>query len=79
MASHVPLYMGMQGATVADPVREHFFVPAVNTAMRALERVMANIALTEIPMLLIGESGTGKEEVAVFITFPGSRTNPSSR
>ena len=65
MASHVPLYMGMQGATVADPVREHFFVPAINSAMRALERVMANIALTEIPVLLIGESGTGKEEVAV--------------
>ncbi len=35
--------------------------------MRALERVMAQVAATDIPVLLVGESGTGKEEIAVRI------------
>ncbi len=35
--------------------------------MQAIERVMAQVALTDIPLLLIGESGAGKEELAVRI------------
>jgi two-component system response regulator AtoC len=35
--------------------------------MRALERTIADIASTDIPVLLVGESGTGKEVVALEI------------
>jgi DNA-binding NtrC family response regulator len=45
-------------------LRDHFFVHSVNPAMRAIERVMAEIAPTDIPVLLVGESGTGKEAAA---------------
>ncbi|MBI3404905.1 MAG: sigma-54-dependent Fis family transcriptional regulator [Acidobacteria bacterium] len=45
----------------------HFFVPGASAAMRELERMMADIAPTNIPVLLVGESGTGKEVVAVQI------------
>jgi two-component system response regulator AtoC len=40
------------------------FVPGMSTSMRTLEGVLAEIALTNIPVLLIGESGTGKEMFA---------------
>lgn len=40
------------------------YVPGVSAAMRAVERVIADIAPTDIPVLLVGESGTGKEVVA---------------
>ena len=67
MASQVPLNVGMPGETVTSTLREHFFVSGTNPAMRAFERVVTNIALTDIPVLLVGESGAGKEEVAVRI------------
>jgi two-component system, NtrC family, response regulator AtoC len=41
------------------------FVHGVSPAMLALERVIANIAPTDIPILLVGESGTGKEVMAL--------------
>jgi len=44
-----------------------YFVHGASTAMRALERTIADIASTDIPVLLIGESGTGKEVVALEI------------
>jgi len=40
------------------------FVPGISPAMRTLESVVAEIAPTNIPVLLIGESGTGKEMFA---------------
>jgi DNA-binding NtrC family response regulator len=43
------------------------YVVAASPAMRALERVIADIAPTNIPVLLVGESGTGKEAVALQI------------
>lgn len=43
---------------------DHIFVPSSNAAMRALERTMADIAATEMPVLVLGESGTGKGAVA---------------
>ncbi len=52
-----------------------FFVGGVSPAMRALDRVVANIALTDIPVLLVGESGTGKEVVAVQIHQLSPRRN----
>ena len=44
-----------------------YFVHGSSPAMRALERTIADIASTDIPVLLIGESGTGKEVVALEI------------
>ncbi|MCL5289242.1 MAG: sigma 54-interacting transcriptional regulator [Acidobacteria bacterium] len=45
----------------------HAYVPALSPAMRAVERVIADIAPTDIPVLIEGESGTGKEVVAAQI------------
>jgi two-component system response regulator AtoC len=42
----------------------HIYIGAVSPAMRAIERVVSDIAPTDIPVLLVGESGTGKEVVA---------------
>ena len=43
--------------------------------MRALERTIADIAPTDIPVLLVGESGTGKEVVALEIHRLSRRWN----
>lgn len=43
------------------------FVWGESPAMQALERVLADIAPTDIPILLQGESGTGKEVLALEI------------
>ena len=43
------------------------FVRSLNPAVRALERVVGEIAATSIPVLLVGESGTGKEVFALQI------------
>lgn len=40
------------------------FAHAVSPAMLALEQVIADIAPTDIPVLIVGESGTGKEVAA---------------
>lgn len=45
----------------------HVYIAAVSPAMRAVERVIADIAPTDIPVLLVGESGTGKEVIAAHI------------
>ncbi|MCI0353201.1 MAG: sigma-54 factor interaction domain-containing protein, partial [Acidobacteriales bacterium] len=45
----------------------HLFVAGASPVMRSLERVIADIAPTDIPVLLLGESGTGKEVVALQI------------
>ncbi len=53
----------------ASPLIDGFlgFVSGPSHAMRTLERVVADIALTDIPVLLVGESGTGKEIAAMQI------------
>ena len=43
----------------------HRYVESLCSAMRSVERVMEDIAPTEIPVLLIGESGTGKDIAAL--------------
>jgi DNA-binding NtrC family response regulator len=43
------------------------FVPGTSPAMRALERILSDIAPTDIPVLILGESGTGKQVVALEI------------
>ena len=42
----------------------HFFLGACSSAMQALIRAVAEIAPTDIPVLLVGEGGTGKEVLA---------------
>jgi two-component system response regulator AtoC len=55
-------------AAVTTPVPgNHVYVPALSPAMRAVERIITDIAPTDIPVLLVGESGTGKEVVAAQI------------
>ena len=44
-----------------------FLAPSLSPAMRELDRQLANVAPTDIPVLLLGESGTGKEWVAAEI------------
>lgn len=44
-----------------------FFLESLNPEVRAVERIMSEAALTEIPLLLVGESGTGKEMAAIRI------------
>ncbi len=51
------------------------FVHGASPAMRALERTIADIASTDIPVLLVGESGTGKEVVALEIHRLSRRRN----
>jgi two-component system response regulator AtoC len=52
-----------------------YFVPGVSPAMRALELSIADIAPTDIPVLLVGESGTGKEVLALEIHRLSQRWN----
>jgi two-component system, NtrC family, response regulator AtoC len=51
----------------ARVVENHVYVESVSSSMRAIEHVMADIAPTEIPVLLTGESGTGKDLVAMHL------------
>jgi two-component system, NtrC family, response regulator AtoC len=52
-----------------------FFVWGASPAMKALHRVAADTAATDIPVLLIGESGTGKEVLALQIHRMSDRRN----
>ena len=67
MASHLMLNTAIQGVAVTQGIRDHAFVAGTSPAMRTIERMMADLACTDIPVLVVGESGTGKEEVAVRI------------
>ncbi len=63
------------GASSSRSGLNHHFVHGVSPAMRALERTIADIAPTDIPILLVGESGTGKEVVALEIHRLSARWN----
>ena len=52
-----------------------YFVQGTSPAMRALDRTIADIASTDIPVLLVGESGTGKEVLALEIHRLSRRRN----
>jgi two-component system response regulator AtoC len=66
---------GESNVAVATALGNHAYVPALSPAMRAVERVIADIAPTDIPVLLEGESGTGKEVVAAQIHRLSLRRN----
>ncbi|HUJ41806.1 MAG TPA: sigma 54-interacting transcriptional regulator [Candidatus Acidoferrales bacterium] len=61
--------------TTAQPPYLH----SSSAAMRAIEQVMADIAPTEIPVLLIGESGTGKDAVALHLHRSSPRRGQTFR
>lgn len=52
-----------------------YFVPGASPSMHALELSIADIAPTDIPVLLVGESGTGKEVIALEIHRLSERSN----
>lgn len=55
--------------------KNHFVVRGVSPTMQALERIVADIAPTDIPILLVGEGGTGKEVLALRIHQLSHRRN----
>jgi two-component system response regulator AtoC len=55
------------GVPDSRPHTDQYIVHGTSPAMRALERTIADIASTDIPVLLVGESGTGKEVAALEI------------
>lgn len=54
---------------------DKLFVNPVSTAMRELEKIIAEIAPIDIPVLIVGESGSGKEAIAHQIHQLSSRSN----
>ena len=56
--------MSSNGVGIASVKEELGFVGGMCAAMQTLENVVAEIAPTNIPVLLVGESGTGKEMFA---------------
>jgi two-component system response regulator AtoC len=56
--------MASNGVGIASAKEEWGFVGGMCAAMQTLENVVAEIAPTNIPVLLVGESGTGKEMFA---------------
>jgi two-component system response regulator AtoC len=54
---------------------EYSYARSVSTAIRSMERVIAGIAATDIPVLIVGESGTGKQIVATEIHRLSRRRN----
>jgi two-component system, NtrC family, response regulator AtoC len=67
MATRVDENILSVGVPDSRPRTDQYFVPGASPAMRALERTIADIASTDIPVLLVGESGTGKEVLALEI------------
>jgi len=69
--------MGVDGGSLTRTLVEKFLTESQNPAVRALDRIAADIAPTEIPVLILGESGTGKEVMALRIYgLSGHRHEP---
>ena len=52
------------GATASIEPSRFVFVEGVNPSMRAVEAVIRELALSEVPVLLLGELGAGKHAIA---------------
>jgi two-component system response regulator AtoC len=63
------------GAPTVPVGLNEYSVPGVSPSMLALERTIADIAPTDIPVLLVGGSGTGKEVMALEIHRLSKRCN----
>ncbi len=69
--------MGNEIDFLTQGLGERFLVESKSPTVQALERVVSEIAPTEIPVLVLGESGTGKEVVALQIhRLSGRRKEP---
>jgi two-component system, NtrC family, response regulator AtoC len=64
-----------EGGLSARAGLNQYFVSGTSPSMRALELSIADIAPTDIPVLLRGESGTGKEVIALEIHRLSERSN----
>jgi two-component system, NtrC family, response regulator AtoC len=73
----MPLSNTLEKILSADWVYEFPLGTSACAAMRGIETTIAQVAPTNIPILLIGESGTGKEWVAQQIHRLSSRCNQS--
>ncbi len=67
MASRAEENLLSVGVPESRALTYQYYVHGGSPAMIALERTIADIASTDIPVLLVGESGTGKEVVALEI------------
>jgi two-component system response regulator AtoC len=56
-----------QASSVQPILGSSPYVTGLDSEMQMVERLIAEIAPTDIPVLLVGESGTGKEVVALHI------------
>lgn len=65
------------GANSWSNGEDHYFLDAVSPAMREVEQIIANVAPTDFPLLLVGESGVGKEAVAFHIHRRSHRSDKS--
>jgi len=55
---------GITGKSMEPDPEDEGFVNLISPSARPLERIIAEIAPTNIPVLIIGESGSGKEVIA---------------
>lgn len=67
MSSRVGAPLDSTGLFARQASENNFYLQAVSSAMRAIEHVIADIAPTDIPVLVVGESGTGKDMVGLHI------------
>jgi two-component system response regulator AtoC len=66
---------GMIDKPMGHDPDEEVFVHLISPSVRPLERIIAEIAPTNIPVLIIGESGSGKEVIALRIHRLSNRGN----
>jgi len=70
------------GVEEQHPIRKpspSLYLESAGAAMRSIQQVMADIAPTEIPVLLVGESGTGKDALALHLHRRSPRRNQPFR
>ena len=51
----------------SEDLQQSVMIPGVSSAISVLQRVLPDIASTDIPILILGESGTGKDIIAAEI------------
>ena len=64
MEAKLPEIGAIEAPKTEVPLVVGTYVESTSASMRALEHIIADIAPTDIPVLLVGESGSGKEIIA---------------